>query len=73
MDNLEKNRTFPQKSRKNIRRRVREPSEKVKLTTAQRPPQGASGAPRRGCMRNPNRHEQNRNQHEKHPNLQAKP
>ena len=32
----------------NIRQRVREPSEKVKLTTAQKPPQGASGAPRRG-------------------------
>ena len=33
---------------KNIRQRVREPSEKVELTTAQKPPQGASGATRRG-------------------------
>ena len=32
------------KIRKNIRQRGREPSEKVKLTTAQKPPQGASGA-----------------------------
>ena len=32
----------------NIRQRGREPSEKVKLTTAQEPPQGASGAPCRG-------------------------
>ena len=38
----------PEENLTNIRQRVREPSEKVKLTTAQSPPQRASGAPRRG-------------------------
>ena len=32
-------------------------SVRVGLTTVQRPPQAASAAPRRGCMRNPNLHE----------------
>ena len=44
-----------------------------RLTTVQMPPQGASGAPRRGCMRNPKRHERDPTQHEKNPNLQVKP
>ena len=51
----------------------RQPAWGERLTTVQKPPQGASGAPRRGCMRNPKRHKKNPNQHEKNPNLQAKP
>ena len=51
----------------------RQPAWGERLTTVQKPPQGASGAPRRGCMRNPKRHERNPTHHEKNPNLQVKP